>query len=306
MTIPQRPHGAARLADPVPAKAGVGLRLPHHDHVLSRRPDMAWLEVHPENYLGQGIAADDLEKVRWDYPISLHATGLSLGSADGLDAEHLAATTDLARRIQPGLISDHLSWSASGGVHLPDLLPLPYTEEALAVVVRNIDQVQTALGRPILVENPSTYLAFAASALTEAEFLGELVRASGCGLLLDVNNIAVSGGNLGEPPMRRLALMLDHVPAGAIGEIHLAGHAIRRLDDGTILRIDDHGSPVSDEVRALYEVLIARIGARPTLIEWDTDIPAFEALEAEAAIAQSILDRGVAQPARSMTHVDAR
>ena len=267
-------------------------------------PDTGWLEVHPENYFGHGVAADDLEAIRRDYPISLHATGLSLGSAEGLDAEHLAAIADLARRVQPGLISDHLSWSASGGVHLPDLLPLPYTEEALAVVVRNIDQVQTALGRPILIENPSTYLAFAASALTEAEFLGELARASGCGLLLDVNNIAVSGGNLGEAPMRRLELLLNHVPAGAIGEIHLAGHAVRRLDDGTILRIDDHGSPVCDEVWALYAVLIARIGARPTLIEWDTGIPAFETLQAEAAIAQAVLDRAD-QPARSMAHVAA-
>ena len=305
MTIPQRPHGAARLADPVPAKAGVGLRLPHHDHVLSRRPDTAWLEVHPENYLGQGIAADDLEKVRWDYPISLHATGLSLGSADGLDAEHLAAIADLARRIQPGLISDHLSWSASGGVHLPDLLPLPYTEEALAVVVRNIDQVQTALRRSILIENPSTYLAFAECSMTEAQFLGELIRAAGCGLLLDVNNIAVSGGNLGEDPADRLTAILDNAPPEAIGEIHLAGHAVRQLENGAVLRIDDHGSPVSDEVWALYDALIARIGPRPTLIEWDTHIPAFETLEGQAATAQCVLDR-ISQPARSHARAAAR
>ena len=309
MIIPRRPptgaHGAARLADPIPAKAGVGLRFPHHDHVLSHRPQMAWFEVHPENYLGHGVAADDLEAVGRDYPISLHATGLSLGSADGLDPDHLAAIADLARRIQPGLISDHLSWSASSGVHLPDLLPLPYTEEALAVVGRNIDQVQTALGRAILIENPSTYLAFAESALTEAEFLGELVRATGCGLLLDVNNIAVSGGNLGHSPADRLDQLIDHVSAAAIGEIHLAGHAVRHLENDVILRIDDHGSPVSGEVWTLYEALINRIGARPTLIEWDTGIPAFEMLQAEAAIAQSILDR-LAHPARSMARVAAR
>ena len=309
MTSPQRPpkgpHGAARLADPIPAKAGVGLRFPHHDHVLTHRPDIAWLEVHPENYLGHGVAADDLEAVRGDYPVSLHATGLSLGSADGLDIDHLAAIAKLTQRIQPGLISDHLSWSASGGVHLPDLLPLPYTEEALAVVGRNIDRVQTALGRAILIENPSTYLAFAESALTEAAFLGELVRATGCGLLLDVNNIAVSGGNLGHSPAHRLDQLLDHVPAAAIGEIHLAGHTVRHLDNGAILRIDDHGSPVSDEVWALYEVLIARIGARPTLIEWDTGIPAFETLQAEAAIAQSILDQ-IHRPFRSVALVTAR
>ncbi len=309
MIIPQRApkgtHGAVRLADPIPAKAGVGLRFPHHDHVLSHRPDTAWFEVHSENYLGHGVAADDLEAVRRDYPISLHATGLSLGSADGLDADHLAAIAGLVRRIQPGLISDHLSWSASGGVHLPDLLPLPYTEEALAVVGRNIDQVQTALGRKILIENPSTYLAFAESALTEAEFLGELARATGCGLLLDVNNIAVSAGNLGEAPKHRLELLLEQVAADAIGEIHLAGHAVRQLDDGIALRIDDHGSPVSGEVWSLYEALIARIGARPTLVEWDTGIPAFETLHAEAAIAQSILDRN-AQPLRIAARVAAR
>lgn len=200
MTIPQRPHGAARPADPIPAKAGIGLRFSHHGHVLRRRPDTAWFEVHPENYLDQGVAADDLEAVRRDYSLSLHATGLSLGSADGVHMGHLAAIAALQRRIQPGLISDHLSWSASGGVHLPDLLPLPYTEEALAVVARNVDQVQDALGRPILLENPSTYLHFAESALTEAEFLGALMRSTGCGLLLDVNNIVVTGGNLGSAP----------------------------------------------------------------------------------------------------------
>jgi len=309
MTFPQRSpkgaSGAARLADPIPAKAGIGLRFPHHDHVLNHRPDTAWLEVHPENYLGRGVAADDLERVRRDYPVSLHATGLSLGSGEGLDAEHVAAIANLARRIQPGLVSDHLSWSTSGGVHLPDLLPLPYTEEALSVVAHNIDQLQTALGRQILIENPSTYLAFADSPLSEAEFLGELTRVSGCGLLLDVNNIAVSGGNLGQSPAQRLALLLDQVPAPAIGEIHLAGHAVRRLDDGTLLRIDDHGWPVSAEVWTLYEALIARIGARPTLIEWDTAIPAFETLQGQADIAQSILDR-FNQPARSMAHVAAR
>jgi len=305
MTFPQHPHGMGRFADPIPAKAGVGLRFPHHDHILNHRPDTAWFEVHPENYLGHGVAADDLEVIRRDYPISLHATGLSLGSADGLDPDHLAVIADLARRIQPGLISDHLSWSASDGVYLPDLLPLPYTEEALAVVARNIDQVQTALGRSILIENPSTYLAFAESALTEAEFLGELVRAAGCGMLLDVNNIAVSGGNLGHSPAYRLDQLLDRVSAAAIGEIHLAGHAVRHLDNGAILRIDDHGSPVSDEVWSLYDSLISRIGVRPTLIEWDTDIPTFETLQAEAAIAQSILD-GDAQPLRIAARVAAR
>ena len=295
MTFPHSPHGAARLADPIPAAAGIGLRFPHHRHLIDHRPEVAWLEVHPENYLGFGVVADDLETIRRDYPIALHATGLSLGSAGGIDTDHLAAIADLARRIQPGLISDHLSWSSAAGLHLPDLLPLPYTAEALSVAARNIDQVQTALGRPILIENPSTYLAFAGAELTEAEFLGELTRMSGCGLLLDVNNIAVSGGNLGENPARRLDQLLAHVPAAAIGEIHLAGHAVRELADGTILRIDDHGSPVSPEVWSLYRALIQAIGPRPSLIERDTDVPAFEVLQAEAAQAEAHLAQAVGE-----------
>jgi hypothetical protein len=293
------PHGAARAAAPIPAHAGVGLRFPHHRHVLAERPNIAWFEAHPENYLGFGVVADDLEAIRRDYPISLHATGLSLGSADGLDVEHLTAVAGLCRRIEPGLVSDHLSWSAAGGLHLPDLLPLPYSEEALAVVARNIDQVQTALGRRILIENPSVYLAFADNDLSEAGFLGELARVSGCGVLLDINNVVVSAGNLGETPADRLAALLDHVPPAAISEIHLAGHAVRLLDDGTPLRIDDHGSPVGPEVWSLFETVIRRLGPRPTLIEWDTDIPAFAVLSAEAATAQSILDQAAWEPTRA-------
>jgi uncharacterized protein len=288
MTLPPS-HGAARTAAPIPARAGIGLRFPHHLRIISERPDIAWLEVHPENYLGFGVIAEDLETIRRDYPVSLHATGLSLGSASGLDAEHLAAIADLCRRIEPGLVSDHLSWSAFGGVHLPDLLPLPYDAECLAVIARNIDQVQTALGRPILIENPSAYLAFNADAFNEAEFLGELVRTTGCGVLLDVNNIAVSAWNLGRPAAAWLSALLDHVPAAAIGEIHLAGHEVRPLDGGGAVRVDTHGGPVSAEVWALFETAIRRIGPVPTLIEWDTDIPDLDVLRAEAGIAQSLL-----------------
>jgi hypothetical protein len=290
-------HGAAGAAAPIPASAGIGLRFPHHRQVMSERPDIAWFEVHPENYLGFGVIAEDLQTIRRDYPISLHATGLSLGSADGLDTDHLADIAALCRRIEPGLVSDHLSWSGVDGVHLPDLLPLPYDAESLAVVARNIDRVQTALGRPILIENPSAYMAFADSALSEAEFLGELVRIAGCGVLLDINNIVVSAGNLGEAPEARLAALLDHAPAAAIGEIHLAGHEVRTLDGGVLLRIDTHGAPVSPEVWALFETAMRRIGPRPTLIEWDTDIPDFEVLQGEAAQAQTILDRETARRA---------
>lgn len=281
-------HGARA---PIPARAGIGLRFPHHDRVLAETPAAAWLEVHPENYL-VGPARDVLTAVRRDYPLSLHATGLSLGSAAGLDGAHLAALAELARRVEPGLISDHLSWSAAAGVHLPDLLPLPYTDDALGVVVRNLDQAQTALKRPLLVENPSTYLRFAQSVLGEAEFLGEVVRRSGCGVLLDVNNVFVSASNLGEDPTARLAQLLDAVPAEAVGEIHLAGHAVKRLDDGVVLRIDDHGSAVSPEVWALFETAVAALGPRPSLIEWDTDVPALEVLLAEAALADTRLARG--------------
>lgn len=280
-------------AAPIPAQAGVGLRFVHHDFVLSNPGVAAWLEVHPENYMGAGVAADILTTVRADYPISLHATGLSLGSASGVDMDHLEAIAALCSRIEPGLVSDHLSWSAAEGMHLPDLLPLPYTQEALAIFVRNVDVVQNKLRRPILIENPSVYLAFAHNEIDEAAFLAGVVRRTGCGILLDVNNIAVSAANLGEDPATRLNALLHALPSAAIGEIHLAGHAIKRLADGTEIHIDDHGSPVSDEVWALFRMAIGTIGACPALIEWDTDIPAFDALQGEAAKA----DMGMAAAA---------
>jgi uncharacterized protein (UPF0276 family) len=289
MLVPLPKAGAAHDARPVPADAGIGLRFPHHDHVLDSEPDVAWFEVHPENYLGP--AGEVLEKVRRSYPVSLHATGLSLGSADGVDESHLAAIAGLASRIKPVLISDHLSWSAVGGVFLPDLLPLPYTREALDVFAANIDKVQNALKRAILIENPSVYLAFRDAEMDEGTFLGALVRRTGCGLLLDVNNVAVSAANLGEDADARLDAWLDAVPLDAIGQIHLAGHAVRDLPGGGQVRIDDHGSPVSDAVWALYRKVISRTGARPSLIEWDTDIPAFAVLQREAASAQAVLDR---------------
>ncbi len=250
-------------------------------------PATAWFEVHAENYMAGGAPLAYLEAVRRDYPVSLHAVGLSLGGADPLDADHLARLKSLAARIEPGLISDHLSWSAIEGVYLADLLPLPYTEEALTVVADNIDRVQTALARTILVENPSTYLAFAASTVAEPEFLAELARRTGCGILCDVNNIYVSACNLGADP-------LDYFPdlaAAPVGEIHLAGHAVRHLDDGQEIRIDDHGSAVDPAVWALYAHALSLFGPVPTLIEWDTGIPAFSVLEGEASKAQRLLDR---------------
>ncbi|HUO23506.1 MAG TPA: DUF692 domain-containing protein [Caulobacteraceae bacterium] len=283
----------AASSRPIPALAGIGLRLPHHRFVREHRPDVAWLEVHPENYMTPGLA-DELAAFADRYPLSLHAVGMSLGSAHGLDAAHLDRLRALERRIRPGLMSDHLSWSvaSAGGaaLALPDLLPLPYTEEALAVVIANLDRAQHRLGRTILVENPSTYLQFAASTVSEAEFMGEMARATGCGVLLDINNLYVSAMNQGEDPFAALAGYLAHIPAHAIGEIHLAGHAVRALPGGRQARIDDHGSPVCAEVWALYAAALDGLGPRPTLIEWDTAIPAFGALQAEAAIAQGVMD----------------
>ena len=297
--IPMGPLSSpsAALANPIPARAGVGLRFPHHDHVLSAPHAAAWLEVHPENYLGEGVAADILCDVRTDYPVSLHATGLSLGSADGVDRDHLAVVAALCRRIVPGLVSDHLSWSAAGALHLPDLMPLPYMREAQDVFARNIETVQQALGRSILIENPSVYLAIAGAEMSEGEFLAGLVRRTGCGVLLDINNIAVSAANLGEDAAGRLAMMLDAIAPDAIGEIHLAGHAVRTLPDGVELRIDDHGSPVSEDVWRLFDTAIRRIGARPTLIEWDTAVPGFDILAGEAAMADVLMAH-----AREMRH----
>lgn len=278
----------------IPASAGIGLRFPHHRHVLETRPKVPWLEVHPENYMAGGAPLRMLESIRRDYPISLHAVGLSLGSAAPLDPVHLSRLKALVERLEPGLVSDHLSWSVAGGTYLGDLLPLPYTDEALDIVTRNVDRTQNALGRPILVENPSAYLAFTHSTMSEAEFLATLARRTGCGILCDVNNIYVSASNLGGDPVAYLAVL----PVDRVGEIHLAGHAVRRFDDGSEIRIDDHGSRVAPAVWDLYERALGRFGPVPTLIEWDTNIPTFETLEGEADAAQALLDAFVAERGR--------
>lgn len=246
--------------------------------------------MHPENYFGGGRPRYCLERLAETYPISLHGVGLSLGSAEPLDRGHLARVKALADAIRPGLVSEHVAWSGVGGVHLNDLLPVPYTDEALAALVRNIDNAQQVLGRRILIENPSTYLAFAESSMSEWDFIAAAVERSGCGLLLDVNNVYVSAGNHGFDAAAYLAAM----PAVAIAEIHLAGHLTRQVDD-VELRIDDHGSAVDPAVWSLYRSVIARIGPRPTLIEWDTRIPPLETLVAEAAKADRILAEHAAE-----------
>ena len=280
-----------------PGSAGIGLRAPHVAEILDERPPIGWLEVHTENYLGGGPAVRALAAVRGQYPISLHGVGLSLGSADGLDRRHLARVADLVRRVEPVLVSEHLSWSVAGGVYLNHLLPLPYTAESLALVSEHVSHAQEVLGRPLLIENPSSYLRFRDSPMPEPEFLGELARRTGCGLLCDVNNVFVSCANLGLDAGAYLAAL----PREAIGEIHLAGHA-RNDADGREILIDDHGSRVADAVWRLYERAVARFGPVPTLIEWDTDIPALEVLLDEARIAEAILGR---LGARGAVHVVA-
>jgi uncharacterized protein (UPF0276 family) len=278
------------IAAPIPAQAGIGLRLPHHALVLAEHPAAAWLEVHPENYMSDQHALAELELIRGSYPLSLHAVGLSLGSAQGVDGAHIARLRRLVELLEPGLVSDHLSWSVAGGHYLPDLLPLPYTEEALRIVVRNVSQVQEALGRQVLVENPSTYLCYAASRIPEAEFLAALAQRSGCGVLFDVNNVYVSATNQRLDPAAVLEGWCRALDARTVGEIHLAGHAVTQTAAGDELRIDDHGDHVCAAVWALYERTLQRLGPRPTLLEWDTRLPAFGVLQAECAQAQARLD----------------
>lgn len=273
----------------IPVQAGIGLRFPHHRLVAETKPQAAWLEVHPENYMAGGAPLRFLETIRRDYPISLHGVGLSLGSVDPLDPGHLARLKWLIGLIEPGLVSDHLSWSSIDGVYLADLLPLPYTKEALDIVARNVDAAQNALGRTLLIENPSTYLAFAHSSMREEEFLTELVRRTGCGILCDVNNLYVAACNHSIDADAYLRAL----PAASIGEIHLAGHSISRLADGQEIRIDDHGSVVDPAVWQLYERALDRFGPIPTLIEWDTNLPAFEVLQGEAYRAQAYLNTAI-------------
>jgi uncharacterized protein (UPF0276 family) len=270
----------------IPAKAGVGLRFRHHREILESRPAAEWFEVHTENYMGGGLAPRLLEAIRRDYPISLHGTGLSLGSAEGLDAAHLARVRAVVERFEPTLVSEHLSWSIVGGNYLADLLPLPMTEEALEIVCRHVEQVQAFLERRILVENPSSYLQFRHSTIPEWEFLGQVAARTGCGILCDVNNIYVSACNHGWDA----AVYLAALPASAIDEIHLAGHILCQLANGSSLRIDDHGSRVDPQVWRLYADALARFGPVPTLVEWDTNVPPMAVLLEEAAHAAALLN----------------
>ncbi len=270
---------------PIPARAGIGLRFQHHQAVLEYPPDVAFMEVHTENYMGGGTPIRCLEAVRRNYPVSLHGVGLSLGSAEGLNPVHLERVRQVAERIEPALMSEHIAWSVSGGAYLADLLPLPMTEEALDVVCRHVDQMQSTLRRKILVENPSTYMQFVHSTIPEWEFMAAVAARTGCGILCDINNIFVSAKNHDWDG----SAYVTALPTEAIGEIHLAGHSVRQLPDGGSLRIDDHASCVSDEVWSVYAQALRRFGPIPTLIEWDNNVPPLDTLVAQAHHADALI-----------------
>ena len=262
---------------------GIGLRQPHYREVFERRPALAFLEVHSENFFLEGGASmHALDRARAAYPISLHGVGLSLGSADSLADDHLAKLGRLVERVEPTLVSEHLCWGHIGGVHFNDLLPLPHTRAALALLAERIDRVQSTLKRQVLLENLSAYVECRDSEMTETAFLAELARRTGCGLLLDLNNLYVNAINFDFDAVQRL----DDLDAASIGQIHLAGHAV--VDD---CLVDTHGSVVCDPVWSLYEEACRRFGPKPTLIEWDTDLPSLEVLLSQAAQASAIAER---------------
>ncbi|MCP5363681.1 MAG: DUF692 domain-containing protein [Hyphomicrobiales bacterium] len=270
--------------------AGIGLRAPHVHDVATSRPAIGFYEIHAENYMAGGPTLARLQRIRSARPVSVHGVGLSLGSAGGIDGRHLDRLTALIAAVEPFVVSEHLTWSAAGGMYLNDLVPLPYTSEALETVITNIDRVQTRLKRQILIENPSLYVRYKDSPITEPEFLAALVSRTGCGILCDVNNIYVSTQNLGGDPIA----WLDALPAEAIGEIHLAGHTVNDAD-GVAIHIDDHGSAVTDAVWRLYEHAVRRFPKAPTLIEWDSRIPALDVLLDEAAKADAVRARALAR-----------
>ena len=270
----------------LPAAAGIGYKAQHFAGLMEAAGPVAWLEIHAENYMGAGgRPLAQLRALADRFPISVHGVGLSIGGEGPLDADHLARLRHLCDWLQPASFSEHLAWSTHDTGFLNDLLPLPYTAATLARVCDHIDRVQDALGRRMLLENPSTYLAFAESEMDEVTFLSEIARRTGCGLLLDVNNVFVSATNQGWDARA----YIDAFPLDAVGEIHMGGHDEDTDDHGRPLLIDSHGRAVVDPVWALYAHTIARGGPRPTLIEWDTDVPPLSELKAEAARAAAIL-----------------
>mgnify|MGYP001061999152 CR=1 FL=1 len=270
----------------IPPAAGLGLKAEHWEAIEATRPALGWFEVHPENYMGAGGPPHrHLERIRADYPLSLHGVGLSIGGDAPLDEEHLGRLKDLCDRYTPGLVSEHLAWSSHDGIYYNDLLPLPYTTSTLRRVADHIDQMQDVLGRRILLENPSSYLSFAESSLAETAFLAALVERTGCGLLLDVNNVFVSAKNLGFTPESYIA----DFPLNAVREIHLGGHTV----DSTGLLIDAHDRGVVDPVWSLFAHVLQLTGPVPALVEWDNDVPDWPVLLAEAERVQQLLDAAI-------------
>jgi uncharacterized protein len=280
-------------------QAGIGWRQPHYAALLERRPALGFIEVHSENFFGDGGAAlAVLERSRALYPVSLHGVGLALGSAAGLDAWHLEHLARLVSRVDPVRVSDHASFArarledGAPPVHAADLLPIAFTQASLDIMVGNVQRVQERLKRPLAVENLSSYLRWADDAMSEAEFFNALTRRSGCRLLLDVNNLVVNALNAGADPVAEACRFIDAIDAASVDEIHLAGY-----DDAGVLAIDNHGSRVHAPVWRVYRHAIARLGTRPTLVEWDTAIPALDVLLDEAALAQAVLSAGHLEPA---------
>ena len=277
---------------------GVGFKPEHFEAIVDTRPQLGFFEVHAENYMGAGGAPHRrLDAIRERYPLSLHGVGLSIGSPGPLDRAHLQRLAAVAKRFEPVLVSEHLAWSTHEGAFFNDLLPLPYTAETLARVAEHIHEVQNALGRRMLLENPSTYVVFAESTWAETDFLREIARRTGCGLLLDVNNVFVSAVNHGHDPDRYLA----DFPLSAVWEIHLAGYAEDTDEAGLPLLIDAHNSPIREAVWALYTATIRRLRATPTLIEWDNDVPVWPTLLNETRRAE----RAIIETAKGRERVDA-
>jgi uncharacterized protein (UPF0276 family) len=275
-----------RVNATIPARAGVGLKPEHYREILEKNPDVGFFEVHAENYMGAGGPPHRyLEAIRARYPLSLHGVGLSIGSARGLDEAHLLRLKELVSRYEPGKFSEHLAWSTHETGFVNDLLPLPYTNETLNIICEHIDQVQTAIGRQMLLENPSVYVLFAESVIPETEFLREIAKRSGCGLLLDVNNVEVSATNAKYDPIA----YIDAFPVEHVGEFHLAGFDEAEDDNGDRLLIDAHGSPVEPSVWSLYRRVLRRAGPKPTLIEWDNDVPSWSVLYDESMKADRVL-----------------
>jgi uncharacterized protein len=288
-----------RFPLPIGDLAGTSFKHEHLPAILAEDKRSGFFEVHAENYMGAGGPPHRaLETVRRDYPLSLHGVCMSIGGPQPLDKAHLSRFRGLVERYEPALVSEHLAWSTHETAYLNDLLPLPYTEATLATVCDHIDEVQSAIRRPILLENPSTYLAFRESTMSETDFIRRVAQRTGCGLLLDVNNVFVSAVNHGYSPLQ----YLSEFPLSVVGEIHLAGHTEQTDDEGDLLLIDSHDKPVANEVWELYERVIRRRGPVPTLIEWDSKIPDWTVLRAEAAAARTILDRHIAVEPPSEHH----